>query len=115
MARPKQQREKRKTRIVSFRLTDAEFALIAQAAAKARLGPNDLSRLATLSGEKRLIVKVAASCDPAFLKRLDQIGNNLNQLVRSAHISGRIPPLIDELCGRIEAIVAEVTAQEWDT
>lgn len=115
MARPKKQHDKRKNRIIGFRLTDAEFAVLAQAAAKANVRLNELARLLALSGERRLVVKVSAACDPALLKRLERIGHNLNQLVRNAHILGRIPPGIPELCGQIEAIVAEAMAQEWDS
>lgn len=114
MARPKKQHDKRKARSVGFRLTETEFAVLTQAAAKANVRPNELARMLALSGERRLSVKVSAACDPALLKRLERIGHNLNQLVRSAHIQGRIPPGIAELCGQIEAIVADALAREWD-
>lgn len=114
MARPKQQREKRRTRVVSFRLTDDEFAELALAAAKGQVQLGELARLMTLSTGKRLVIRVAASCDPALLKQLERIGNNLNQLVRSAHIRGEVPPGVADLCAAISPIVAQAHAQEWE-
>lgn len=111
MARPKKQN--RRTRIVSFRLTDEEFAALLDAAAKGNLRFTELVRLMTLSAGKRLIIRVSAACDPALLKRLERIGHNLNQLVRSAHIEGRVPPAVAELCDEIASIVAQAHAQEW--
>ncbi len=114
MARPKQSREKRRTRVVSFRLTDDEFAELALAAAKSQVQLGELARLMTLSTGKRLVIRVSAACDPALLKQLERIGHNLNQLVRSAHFQGRVPPGVAELCIQIEVIVAKAHAQEWE-
>ena len=48
-------------------------------------------------GRQRLVIQTYRACDPAFLKRIDQIGHNLNQIVKNAHIFGRVSPLIDQL------------------
>lgn len=111
MARPKQQPARLKGRIVAFRLNDAEFAHLAAAAEKANLRLAELARRLALSGEKRLIVKTTAINDPAFIKRLEQIGHNLNQLVKNAHIFGRISPQVPALCDEIKALIAEAVEQ----
>ena len=48
------------------------------------------------------------------MAQIAQIGNNLNQLTRKAHVSGVINPRSDELCEQIEDIVTEATAEAFD-
>jgi hypothetical protein len=112
MARPKQQPARLKARIVAFRLNDAEHARLAAAAEKANLRPAELAKRLALSGGKRLVVKAIAASGPALIRRLDRVGNNLNQLVKNAHIFGRVSPQVPELCEEIKAIIIAAAEQE---
>lgn len=114
MARPKKDQDQRRPHVVSFRLTDAERAALEEVAARARVRFNELARKLTVAGGDRVVIKTYKACDPAFLAQIAQIGNNLNQLTRKAHVSGVINPRIDALCEQIEDIVTEATAEAFD-
>ncbi len=100
-----------KTRIVSFRLTETEYAKLARYATIANMRVNNLARKLTLSKAEHLTIK-AHRHDPALVKQLYHIGINLNQLVKSAHIFGRIPPQIKRICARIEVLMNEAIGKE---
>lgn len=108
MAEPKS----RKTRIISFRVTDSEFMRLSHKAASADLPVNSLARRLTLSQVEKLVIKASRNHDPALVKQLYYIGHNINQLVKNAHIFGRVSPRIEELCRRIDALMDEAMAQE---
>lgn len=114
MARPKQQSARLKGRIVAFRLNDAEHARLAAAAEKAGLRLAELARRLALAGEKHLVVRTSTVNDPAFIRRVEQIGHNLNQLVKNAHIFGRVSPQVPALCDEIKALIVTAAEQEWD-
>lgn len=107
MPRPKKDTAERRDRQVIFRLTEAEYQRLADKADLAGIAPNDLARQFTQKGGKSLVVKTAGRCDPALLKRIDMIGHNLNQLVKNAHIFGRVSPRVETLCTDIRQIVTE--------
>lgn len=111
MTRPLISSSIRKSRIVSFRLSDADYAKIAYKAAIANLRVNEFARMAALSGNDTLHVKRIASIDPAFIKQLYHIGHNLNQLTKNAHIFGRISPQVETLAMRISEIMDEALAK----
>lgn len=112
MARPSLPNARVKSRIVSFRLNEAEHARLAQKAAVANLRINDFARRASLSGGSRLTVRTVKRCDPALLKQLYHIGHNLNQLVKNAHIFGCVSERVDELCHRIDRLMDEALHEE---
>jgi hypothetical protein len=112
MARPIKPSEKRKIHTVSFRLTEAEFSQLSDAAASANLRLGDFVRVTALSKSSRVIIKTYARNDPAFLQRLHRIGLNLNQLVHNAHIFGRVSPNVAELCEQIAAMITEAACNE---
>ncbi len=114
MARPPTDAEARRSRQVIFRLTAAEHDQLCDKARQAGLPPNDLARLFTRMGRQRLVIRTYRACDPAFLKRIDQIGHNLNQLVKSAHIFGRVSPLIEPLCRTIDQLISEALEECGD-
>jgi hypothetical protein len=107
MARPTKKSDRRLSRQVIFRLTEAEYASLCDKATLAGLPPNELARRLTSKGKRKLVVKTARHLDPAFLKRIDRIGHNLNQLVKNAHIFGRVSPQIDHLCTSIDELITE--------
>jgi len=114
MARPPIETESKRNRLVIFRLTGPEHDRLSEQARRAGLPVNDLARRLIRKERKRLVVQTYRHCDPAFLKRLDRIGHNLNQLVKSAHIFGRISPLIEPLCQTIDRLIAEALEEYPD-
>jgi len=109
MPRPKQATPK--SRIVSFRLTEEEFANLTTKAARAGTTVNALARKLVLANVQRLVIKAEAAIDPALITQLYRIGHNLNQLVKNAHIYGRISPRTEQLCQRIETLVNKATGE----
>ena len=107
MPRPKKDTAERRCRQVIFRLTEAEYQRLSDKADLAGVAPNDLARNLTNKGGKSLVVKSVQRCDPAYLKRIEQIGHNLNQLVKNAHIFGRVSPRVETLCADIRQIILE--------
>ena len=112
MARPTLHKSRVKSRIVSFRLKDAEHMRLAQKAAAANLRINEFARRASLSGGGRMTVKTVKRCDPALVRQLYHIGHNLNQLVKNAHIFGRVSSRVDELCAKIDRLMDEALREE---
>ena len=112
MARPSKPRDSRRTRTISFRLTDAEFAQLSHMAAVANLRVGDFARTVALSKGNRVVIKTYARNDPAFLERLHRIGLNLNQLIHNAHIFGRVSPKVGELCDQIAVLITEAACEE---
>lgn len=107
MARPKLNAQDRRTRRIVFRVTEREFERLCALAAAANLRINQLARRAVLSRADKLKIETHSVTDPALLTRLDRIGHNLNQLVKNAHIFGRVSPQVPELCRRIDALMDE--------
>lgn len=102
----------RKTRILSFRVTESEFMRLSHKAAAADLPVNALARKLSVSQVEKLVVEASQRHDPALVKQLYYIGHNLNQLVKNAHIFGRVSPRIEELCRRIDALMDEAIKAE---
>jgi hypothetical protein len=114
MSRPTIDTEAKRSRQVIFRLTEAEHDQLCDKARQAGMPPNDLARLFTRMGRQRVIIQTYRACDPAFLKRIDQIGHNLNQVVKNAHIFGRVSPLIEQLCQTIDRLITEAVEERAD-
>lgn len=112
MARPHTPDDQRKRRHVRFRLTEAEYLRLEQRAAAAGFSPHELARALTLLKVEHLVVEAQAGPSPAVLKQLHFIGHNINQLVKNAHIFGRVSPRIEHLCQRIEVLMDEVIGKE---
>lgn len=112
MARPKLNSSERKAHRIVFRLTDGEFLPLDQKAAAQNIPINELARQLTLSKAEHLIVEVQPGVNPALIKQLYYIGHNLTQLVKNAHIFGRVSPRIDQLCQRIETLMDEAIGKE---
>ena len=112
MARPRSPQTKLMTRRVVFRLTESEFLRLAHKAAALNMKINAVARLLVTSSIERSLSVGDAPLDPALLKQLYHIGHNLNQLVKNAHIFGRVSPRIETLCKRIEALMDEAVGKE---
>ena len=97
MARPKSSELKRKSCHVRFRLTKGEYLRLEQRAASAGISPHELSRFLTLAKIEKLVIENQNDFSPALIKQLHHIGHNLNQLVKNAHVFGRVSPRIEQL------------------
>jgi len=112
MARPRKPNETRKSRVITFRITEKEFNELLSKAKLAGMCVNKIARIAALANADRIVVKTHARADPALIAKLHRIGHNLNQLVKNAHIFGRISPRVEELAGTIEEIIADAVDLE---
>jgi len=104
--RPLKSSKEKRTRQISYRLTEPEYLPLEAVANRAGLRVNELARrLALQSKQEVQQASQSHAADPAVIKRLDRAGWNLNQLVRNAHIYKNVPPVVAELCEEIRAIV----------
>jgi hypothetical protein len=107
MTRPRLPAAKKRSSSVCFRISEAEHAQLAAQAERLSCSVNQLARRLTLTRAERVTFRVAATSDPALLKHLHRIGHNLNQLVKNAHIFGRVDPKVGELAERIGRLIDE--------
>lgn len=107
MSRPEKNADARRSHHVIFRLTAQEYDRLSAIAARAGLAPNELARRLIRKRQGRLIIQTIRHCDPALLKRIEQIGHNLNQIVKNAHIFGRVSERIDPLCATIAQLIMQ--------
>lgn len=112
MSRPKLLPENLRARTVIFRVNEADYLRLAQNAAAAGLGVNQLARILTLSREAQIEIVTYKKSDPALINQLQRIGVNLNQLAKNSNIFGRVSPQVDELCELIAEIVREAAEKE---
>lgn len=105
MARPRKPKSECKRHRIVFRLADQQFLPLVQKAAALNISHHELAHDLTIAKIERLVVKVEGRPDPALVKQLYHIGHNLNQLVKNAHIFGRVSPQIEQLCKRIDALM----------
>lgn len=103
--RPTKTTETKRSRQVSFRLTEAEYQRLAAVAERVGVRPNDMARTFVTKRDHEITAAPDHSYDPAVVKRLDRVGWNLNQLVRNAHIYKSVPPTAAQLCEEIRALV----------
>ena len=101
---------RRLTRKIGYRLSEADYMRLAHLAATANLSVNQLARFLALTRLESIVIEAERNCDPALLKQLHHIGHNLNQLVKNAHIFGRISPQVETLCRRIDRIIDDSIA-----
>jgi hypothetical protein len=84
MARPKKEKEIAHRRDVHFRLTDTQYAVLADTAEAAGMNVSDYIRTMLLKG--KVIVKYEITADVPEIKKLiaefGKIGSNLNQIAR---------------------------------
>ena len=107
MPRPPKQPDERKTRVISYRVTDSERAKLAQRAATSNMRINEFAKALALSKSDTLTVETTTRYDPMLINELNRIGTNLNQMVKRFHITGRVSPKMEALCGRIDALIDE--------
>ena len=104
MARPQSEKHTHRTRRIIFRITESEYLRIAYQAAAFDLKVNSYARVIALQNKDSFINAPLVS-NPALIKQLHYIGHNLNQLVKNAHIFGKVSPKIELLIQRIEDLM----------
>lgn len=114
MSRPRKTATTRMSRKITFRLTQKEYDLLTSKAALLGISANQLARKLALGGTSQLVIKTYKRFDPALIAQLHRIGNNLNQLIKNAHIFKRVSPQVASLCDKIETIVFQAIDDEVD-
>ena len=95
----------RLSRSISFRLHEADYARVAYQAAVIDLRVNELARLRTLQNDPQIIIQQYRRYDPVLITQLIALGNNLNQMVKRFHMTGRVSPHLESLCIKIEQLI----------
>ena len=104
--RPRMARdEARSASIPPVRLTAAELAYVQVQAASAGLALSDYCRRLIL---RPRVAPAVTDTDEAALADLNRIGVNLNQLVRRANASGKIPPHLADVLAEVRAAVERI-------
>ena len=101
MPRPPKEPAARRAVMYRVRLTAAERAELDRRAAAAGLTPSAFARCALLDCRPPALARV----DPAAVRQLQAIGNNLNQLARQANRDGGVT---EELGDELRAALAGV-------
>lgn len=112
MARPPKHKDARKSHVISYRVTDSEHARLTNRAATANMRINEFAKELALSKSDTLQVETYMKYDPMLISELNRIGNNLNQMVKRFHMTGRISPLMESLCDRIDELIDEAINAE---
>ena len=112
MPRPRKTSDSLATRQVIFRLTEAEYAQLEALAGRAGLRVNELARRLTRRGQRRVVIQLTRRHDPAFIVQVQRLGANLNQIVKNAHIFGRVSPRVNQVCDEIQRLVLAAVHEE---
>ena len=95
----------RLSRSISFRLHEADYARVAYQAAAIDMRVNELARIRTLDRDRQVIIRSCRPYNPALITQLIAIGNNLNQMAKRFHMTGRVSPHLEALCIKIERLI----------
>ena len=95
----------RLSRSISFRLSEADYALVAYKAAVINTRVNELARMRTLGNNQEILIQTYRSYDPRLITQLIALGNNLNQMVKRFHMTGRVSPHLETLCFKVEELI----------
>ena len=102
----------KRSRVVSYRLTEAEYLKLDQVAQKAGLTPNELARSLARRAKGRITIKTTKQYDPAYIAQVKRIGNNLNQLAHNSHIFNRVSPNLEQLCEELREIIIHAAEEQ---
>lgn len=98
-----------RTRIVQFRLTEADYVKLKQEAQQAGLAPNECARVKTTGS----VVKVRQTPGLPFevTHELGRIGVNLNQVARQLNTTGEHDDAqLAEACARMNEVLTVIMA-----
>ncbi|PAU70306.1 MobC family plasmid mobilization relaxosome protein, partial [Vreelandella alkaliphila] len=79
-------------KVIKVRVTDEEYVALKQRSAKPRLAEWMRETCLDTNGQRKSRSQPRSSADPALLRQLAGIGNNLNQIARRVN-SGQWGPL----------------------
>jgi len=96
---------KKKSHVISYRITYTEYYRLVYNAAASDSSVNEWARAKALRTGWKISIKISSKYDPALIKQLHHIGHNLNQLTKNAHIFKRISPQVEPLCIQIKQIL----------
>ena len=95
MARPKKGESLIKTKDVHLRMSETEYEILSEKAIATNMSISDFIRNAL--NTQNVIIKYELTADVPEIKKLigefRKIGNNLNQIARHAHETGRVYPV----------------------
>ncbi|MBK1883525.1 hypothetical protein JIN85_13955 [Luteolibacter pohnpeiensis] len=112
MARPTLTSDRHRVHRIVFRLTSSEYECLLEQALQLGHRVNELARMLVISSLE--VGEDERTLDPAFVTGLNYIGHNLNQITKRMHMTGRLSPSLTALCERIEALIDEATAKEFN-
>ena len=109
MARPKITDLDRRSVWIKYRASPAEAELIEARRQRTGLSLSAFNRTLALEGA---IIQREVLADQHLVRSLAAIGNNLNQIARSANVSGELDPLISESLlgslGHLESAIEKI-------
>lgn len=107
MARPRKQDTEKRTRVVSFRVTDAEYAQLEAGANAAKSSVSDYARLSSLRARVE-VVNAPPALSAKEAMELNRIGVNLNQLTRVANATRDLPAGLEHVARQLIPFVNRV-------
>ncbi|MEO0510811.1 MAG: plasmid mobilization relaxosome protein MobC [Verrucomicrobiota bacterium] len=114
MSRPRKTEAARMSRRITFRVTQAEYDRLTIKAKSLSLSAAQFARKLALDPRNKIVLNTYKRFDPAYIAQLKRIGNNLNQLVKNAHVFKRVSPRVDLLLEDIRAIIFMAIDEEFD-
>lgn len=115
MSRPSKTKSTRLARQISFRLTEEEFAELAQVAERAGVRPGELARRLVRGRHGQIVIHTSRRHDPAFIAQIRRIGQNLNTLTKNAAIFKRVSPRVDTVAAEIQELLRSAITERSGT
>jgi uncharacterized protein (DUF1778 family) len=107
MARPRKNRDQKRSEILRFRLRPSELSRLQKAARAGGLSLSDFVRAILIDGRLRVIQEVR-TFDADLYDELRRIGVNLNQAVHKFHATGDAPPQLVRAAAAVEKVVMDL-------
>lgn len=114
MSRPSKTEAAKLSRQIIFRVKSEEYEQLQEQAKLVGLSVNQLARKLTCQRMRKLVITTYKRIDPIFIKQLQKLAHNVNQLTKNAHIFKRVSPNLDSLCMRIEQLIDKAVNEEVD-
>ncbi len=105
MARPKKSKEERLTKHFQIRLSATDYAELSDAAIDANMTITEYARQQILNGH--VVINKTRKLDYSAFNQLRRLGILLNQLTKTANVTGKISPEIVQLSKRIDLLLKQ--------
>ncbi len=112
MSRPRKTEAEKLSKQIVFRVKGEVYERLQAQASLAGLSANQLARNLTCQQSGELKIKAYKKIDPIFVKQLEKLAINVNQLAKNSHIFKRVTPDLDSLSRRIESIIDQAVEDE---